>query len=256
MEIFFLSVSLPLFCLFYFYTSIAVLLIFYDVFRSSGAFSGWRSKLKLPPLKIALDERDQKQQRASRRQIVRGRCKVFLISILECDFAWWEIKSKLVQAHWSYRGAFVRVHGPSCKSGCLVPGARVQPALPLCFHMQQISLWQAQEFTAAVKSQAPETTPPPINHRPTCCNPASDLSVVVVTKLHIFEITGMNFLVLNRGTIARSYRVSPHCQHCDSHPATLECTDDSALWSFLTRLFTEVAKWAHVSSISLSSPGA
>ncbi len=42
---------------------------------------------------------EQKQNRGRRCQIVQGRCKVFLISILECDFAWWKIKSKLLQAH-------------------------------------------------------------------------------------------------------------------------------------------------------------
>lgn len=39
--------------------------------------------------------------------MVQRRCKVFLISFLECDSAWWEIKSKFLQANWSYRGAIV-----------------------------------------------------------------------------------------------------------------------------------------------------
>lgn len=202
-------------------------------------------------------QRDQKQNRKSRRQTVRGRCKVFLISILECDFAWWEIKSKLPQAHWSYRGAIVRVRGPSSKRGCLVPGARVQPALPLCYHMKQISLWQAgaEEFTAAVKSQAQETAPPTITP-PAATQPVTSLVSVLITKSEISRITDINFLVLYYKASARRNRASPQ----------------SALW-FISRhtgmhrrlCFVVIShssflrgskKWPHVFSVSLSSPRA
>lgn len=55
------------------------------------------------------------------------------------------------------------------------------------------------------------------------------------------QIEASNFLVLHL-LVSRSYRVSLLCKHCDSYPVTLECTDDSVLWSFLTRLSTEVAE--------------
>lgn len=94
-----------------------------------------------------------------------------------------------------------------------------------------------------------------INHHPSCCDPASDLSGVCHNH-KISNFPNYGHLLPCSSTVARAYRVSPPCQHCDSYPVALECTDDSALWSFPTLLFTEVAKWPHVFSVSLSSPGA
>lgn len=151
---------------------------------------------------------------------------------------------------------------PLCK--CLALLGRVafwgwgQPVVPFCYHMKQISLWHAgaQEFTAAVKSQAPKTALPPSTiTRPAVTQQLTSLMSVIMTKFKISKITDINFLVFNCNAIARSYRVSPQHQHCESYPVMLKCTDDSALWSFLTLLFTKVAKWRHVFSVSFRSPG-
>lgn len=121
--------------------------------------------------------------------------------------------------------------------GCLVLGGAC--ALPFCCHMKQISLWHArvQEFTAAaVKSQAPKTTTPPSTTTPPAATwPLTSLVSVIISEFQISNIAEADFLVLNYNNAARSYWVSPWCQPCDSYPVTLECTDDFALWSSLTR---------------------
>lgn len=146
-----------------------------------------------------------KQNSGSRCQIVPERCKDFLVSILVCDFAWWEIKSKFLQAQWNHRSAIVWVRGPSSKAGCSVLGAHKQPALPLSYHMKLISLWQARawEFTTAVKSQAPGSrdgtisiTPPSKALQMTC------IVSVKITKSQISTITVTNFLVSHSNPIA------------------------------------------------------
>ena len=125
--------------------------------------------------------------------------------------------------------------GPSSNAGCSVPwgpqAASVAFVLPY-------------ETNLTVTSQGPG-----IHH---CCEISSTReqgwhhqlhpSLVRITKSKISTITDTDVLVPHCNPIPRSYRVSSQCQHCDSYSATLECTDDSALWPFLILLFTEVAK--------------
>lgn len=96
------------------------------------------------------------------------------ISILACDFAWWGIKSQLLPTHLIYR----KVLGPSRNSGSF--GLGTASAAFFCYDMKQFSVWHAgaQEFTAAVTSQATKDSTIAIDLHPSCCNPASDLSDV------------------------------------------------------------------------------
>lgn len=128
---------------------------------------------------------------------VQRRCKVFLISILECDFAWWEIKSKLLQAHLSYRGAIVEVRSPSQQDWLFGAGGPRAASAVFVLTVWNTSRCDKSELRNSLllwnlKSQGWHH-----RHRPSCCSPASDLSSAGRNrKSQIPQITAIDFLLL------------------------------------------------------------
>lgn len=235
--------SYSLFCLFYTNTIITVEVFFLNVVRSRNIFSGCRANVKLPRPWIALDNETKNNNRRSRRQIVPRRCAVFFLlnAILECEFAWWEIKSKFLQAHWSYRGAIVQVCGPWSKAGCLVGPACSQCCL--CAAIRNNSHWRAtaREFTAAVKSQG--------------------LLTGALRSTSHWPLRCPNILHLhNYGHLRTCSSLYYHCQELQGVSTV------SALWfiSRCTGMHRWLALWSNchvvaddrMSSVILSAPGA
>lgn len=95
-KIFFNSPSLVRLSFFFTAVPIHDWLIFFNDFRSVDAFGVRRSKVKPPP-------------KTKHTTSDTSRCNLKKIDILESVFAWWEIKSKLLSARCSYRGAIVQV---------------------------------------------------------------------------------------------------------------------------------------------------
>lgn len=211
-------------CLFHLYS------ILLDIVRFRDAFSGWRSNWSFSNTENYSWQQDWKLNRESNDATGPNEDVNFFFFFFNLYFSSVTSRDERSKANFCRLTRVTevplwKVCGPPGETDCSVPGARVQP-VHRCLHvnhMKHVSLRQigAREFTAAVKSHAPETAS---HHHHSHCPfllQTSHWPLCQITNFQNYSIwlpSTSSFFCKNH--CQKLQGVSRQCQHCESHPVT------------------------------------